>query len=74
MKILPLDRNSTINVKTTGYTAAGSLLLSVGSGVLKNKSARKIHKPFAYLTAFFTLVHIGLVEYNNHQYKKLQNR
>ena len=52
-----------ITPKTTGYTAAAGLGVTVISGITKNKSVRKMHKPFAFITALFTLVHIGLIEY-----------
>lgn len=62
--------NSIITPKTTGYAATTALGLAVWSGVSKNKTFRKQHKPLAYLTAILTAIHIGLIEYYHHKYKK----
>ncbi len=59
-----------ITPKTTGYTATAGLVLSVMSGVSKNRSFRKFHKPAAYATAAITALHIGLIEYNHYKWKK----
>ncbi len=57
---------SYVTPKTTGYSATAALGIAVLSGVSKNKSFRKTHKPFAYISAFLTAVHIALIE----SYKK----
>ncbi len=60
---------SIVTPKTTGYCAAGSLGFAVLSGVSKNKTFKKLHKPFALVSTFFTLLHIGLIEYYHHKFK-----
>ncbi len=67
MKINPIQNY--ITPKTTGYAAAAALGMSVVSA--KVKPLRKAHKSFAYLTAAFTALHIGIIEYYHHKYKKL---
>ncbi len=57
---------SYVTPKTTGYSAAAALGLAVLSGVSKNKSFRKTHKPFAYISVFLTAAHTILIE----SYKK----
>ena len=64
-------RNNYLTPKTTGYTATATLGLAVASGVSKNKSFRKTHKPFAYISALLTAAHIALIEYYHHKYKKM---
>ena len=65
--------NSTIfTPKTTGYAAAAGLGLSVWSGLSKNKSFNRVHKPLAFFTAFFTIMHVGLIEYYNYKFKHKQ--
>lgn len=71
MNVAPVKSNSYITPKTTGYAATAGLALSVWSGVSKNKSFRKKHKPIAYITALLTAVHIGLIEYYHYKYKKM---
>ena len=58
--------------KTTGYISAAGLGLSVWSGLSKNKTITKAHKPLAVITAFFTIMHIGLIEYYNYKFKNKQ--
>ena len=57
-----------VTPKTTGYTAAAGMGLSILSGLSKNKNLKKIHKPLAWSSAAVTLLHIGLIEYYNHKY------
>lgn len=71
MNIQKIDTSKFITPKTTGYAATAGLGLSIISGVTKNKSFRKAHKPIAYLSALFTAIHIGLIEYYHHKYKKM---
>ncbi len=68
MKISPI--NQTLTPKSTGYSATFALGIATLSGISKNKSFRKMHKPFAYLSAIFTAIHIALIEYYHHSYKK----
>ena len=58
---------SFITPKTTGYAAAASLVVAVASGAIKNKNIKKVHKPFAWITAALTILHIGLIEYYSHK-------
>lgn len=71
MKVSPVRQQSILTPKTTGYAATAGLALSVMSGVSRNKSFRKMHTPMAYLTAALTAIHIGLIEYYHHKYKKM---
>lgn len=71
MKVNPINsQQKIITPKTTGYAATVGLALTTYSGITKNKTVRKTHKPFAYLTAIFTAIHIALIEYKHYQYKK----
>ena len=58
-----------VTPKTTGYASAAGLGLAVLSGLSKNKAIRKTHKPFSYITAALTLLHIGLIEYYSYKYR-----
>ena len=57
--------------KNTGYLATGALLITTARAFSKNKSITKSHKIFGYITAALTLLHIGVVEYLHHKYKKM---
>ena len=61
--------NGIITPKTTGYAATVSLGLATVSGISKNKTFRKAHKPLAYVTAALTVLHLGLIEYYHHKFK-----
>lgn len=69
MKTEPISIKSYITPKTTGYAAAAALGLAVWSGVSKNKTLRRQHKPFAFAAAAFTALHAGLIEYYHHKHK-----
>ncbi len=71
MKVNSVNKNSIFTPKTTGYAATAGLTAAVLSGVSRNKTFRKAHKPLACLTAILTAVHIGLIEYYHHKYKKM---
>ena len=58
-----------ITPKSTGYSATAGLCLTVTSGMSKNKTIRKTHKPFAWITAGLTALHIGLIEYYNYKFR-----
>jgi len=49
-------------VKITGYAATG---LAVASGVAGLSKKIKMHKWLAYLSAVFTALHIGVIEYGH---------
>lgn len=67
MKIAAIQ-NKYFNPKVTGYAASGGIALTILSGVSKNRTISKMHKPLAYVSLFLTLVHILLVEYNHYIY------
>ena len=71
MKVNSIKNNSYITPKTTGYAATVSMGLALWSGVSKNKTFKKQHKSLAYLSAAFTILHIGLIEYYKYKYKKM---
>ena len=64
-KVLP----RIVTPKTTGYAAAAGLGLAVWSGISKNKTFKKTHKPFAWASALLTILHIGLIEYYHYKYR-----
>ena len=57
--------------KNTGYAAAGALLITTARAFTTSKPIAKSHKIWGYITAGLTLLHIGLVEYLHHKYKKM---
>ena len=57
--------------KNTGYAAAGAIGLATIRSFSNSKSIRKSHKWLGYLAGILTLLHIGLVEYLHHKYKKM---
>ena len=68
MKVNTIN-SAILTPKSTGYAAAAGIGLSVLSGLSKNKAIKKTHKPLSVLTAFFTILHIGLIEYYNYKFK-----
>lgn len=70
MKVTPIQQNKYITPKTTGYAATTGIAWSIYSGISKNKSIRKTHKPVAYISAVLTAAHIALIEYNHYKYKQ----
>ena len=71
MKVTSVKSNNILTPRTTSYSATLGLGLSIWSGLSKNKSFRKAHKPLAYITALLTALHIGLIEYYHIKYKKM---
>ena len=71
MKVDSSRAQSIITPRTTGYAATACLGAAVWSGISKNKTFRHQHKPLAYITVLLTAVHIGLIEYYRHKYKKM---
>lgn len=57
--------------KNTGYTAAGAMLLTGVRAFSRKKSVVKSHKLLGYIASALTAVHIGLIEYYHHKYKKM---
>ena len=62
-------QSSIITPRTTGYAAAAGVGITLLSGVNKNKTIKKIHKPVAWFTAAVSVLHIGLIEYYNYKFK-----
>lgn len=60
-----------ITPKTTGYLSLAGFGGTILSGISKNSSFRKFHKPLAYLSIASTALHIGLIEYSCYKYKKM---
>ena len=60
-----------LNPKNTGYAAAGAMLITTARAFTHKKSIVKTHKIWGYITAGLTLLHIGVVEYLHHKYKKM---
>ena len=57
--------------KNTGYLAAGALVITTARAFTNKKAVTKSHKLWGYITAGLTLLHIGVVEYLHHKYKKM---
>ena len=60
-----------LNPKNTGYAAAGAMLVTTARAFTNQKSITKSHKTWGFITAGLTLLHIGVVEYLHHKYKKM---
>ena len=75
MEVSPIKQNSykIITSKTTGYAATTSMALAIYSGVTKNKTLKKQHKFWGYLSVLLTAVHIGLIEYYHAKYKSKES-
>jgi hypothetical protein len=73
-KIQKVDNNYKkpfLTPKNTGYAAAGALAIATIRGVNTSKPIVKSHRFWGYLATSLTLLHIGLVEYLHHKYKKM---
>lgn len=57
--------------KNTGYTATALLGVTTLRAFSKKKGIIKSHKILGAMTAVATLLHIGLIEYYHHKYKKM---
>ena len=57
--------------KTTGYLAAGAMIVTTARAFTAAKPIKKSHKILGLITAALTLLHIGVVEYLHHKYKKM---
>ena len=56
----------------TGYMALAGMCLTTVSAITKNNSIKKYHKPFAFITAGLTLLHLGVVIHNRLEWQKKQ--
>lgn len=57
--------------KNTGYAAAGAMLITTARAFTKAKPITKTHKIWGLITTGLTLLHIGVVEYLHHKYKRM---
>lgn len=57
--------------KNTGYIAGAAMLVTTARAFTKTKPITKTHKILGFITAGLTLLHIGVVEYLHHKYKKM---
>lgn len=62
-------QSTILTPKYTGYAAAGTLGMAVCSGLTKKNGLKKLHKPFACLSAIFTILHVGVIEYYKYKFK-----
>ena len=74
-KIQKVDNNTfkkpILNPKNTGYAAAGAIAIATLRAFNKSKTITKSHKVFGFIAAGLTLLHIGVIEYLHHKYKKM---
>ena len=70
-KINQTQKRSIINPKTTGYAAATAMIVTTARAFTNKKPITKSHKTWGFITAGLTLLHIGIVEYLHHKYKKM---
>ena len=70
-KINETQKRPIINPKTTGYAAAAAMVITTARAFTTKKPIAKTHKFWGFITASLTLLHIGLVEYLHHKYKKM---
>lgn len=57
--------------KNTGYAATVALAATTLRAFNSSKQITKSHKLLGFLSVSLTLLHIGLVEYLHHKYKKM---
>ena len=60
-----------LNPKNTGIAAGVAMTIMTLRAFSNNKSIKKHHKLFGYITTGLTLLHIGTLEYLHHKYKKM---
>ena len=70
-KINQAQKRPILTPKNTGYVAAGAMLIATARAFTTGKSVVKSHKSWGFITAGLTLLHIGVVEYLHHKYKKM---
>ena len=63
--------NTFLTPKNTGYAAAAAMLLLTARAFTSSKPVVKTHKILGVVTGVLTLLHIGVVEYLHHKYKKM---
>lgn len=62
-------QTSIITPKSTGYAATAALGATVLSGVSKNRTLQKAHKPLACVATVLVFLHIGIIEYYHLKYR-----
>ena len=60
--------NKGINI--VSWSGYGAVATGIASGIAGHKKKIKLHKNLAYITAALSAIHIGVVEYKKHTYKK----
>ena len=70
-KIDSVSKKPILTPRSTGYLATGALLITTARAFTNNKYIAKDHKIWGWITAGLTLLHVGLVEYLRHKYKKM---
>ena len=70
-KVDSVQSKPLLTPKNTGYAAAAGVILTTARAFNKSKPIRKYHKIVGYVTAALTVLHIGLIEYYHHKYKKM---
>ena len=72
--VQPINQNRPkciLNPKNTGYAAGVAMLVVTVRAFNKSKPIVKSHKVLGYIAAALTLLHIGVVEYLHHKFKKM---
>lgn len=59
-----------INLRNTGYFATTSIGLTMASGLTKNKTLKKSHKVFAWISVASVLLHI-FTAFKGHRKRQL---
>ena len=62
-------RKSMASVFMSIVLAAAGIGLTILSGISKNKTFKKTHKPLSIFSALATILHIGLIEYYHYKYR-----
>ena len=70
-KINQTQNKPFLTPKNTGYAAAGALFVTTARAFTNKKAIAKSHQFWGGITAALTLLHIGVVEYLHHKYKKM---
>ena len=59
-------------VKTAGFVSIAGMGMCMWSGMTKNKSLKKHHKIFAWITAIGAVLHLGVLASSHGQHKRLK--
>ena len=66
------NKKPILRANNTGYAALTGLALTTGAAIVNNKTAKKCHKPLAYITGALALLHLGVILHNQNEWKKKQ--